>query len=150
MNADQDAGDDQTIPLEDALDQRAEELEALIQRGHTKLVGVLRAVVACKGELQGLEGHGGRDFVISGRIIANQLLRAVDSMIDHLENTPAQHGTAADDRFVDRARVLAADVMALATDENGEWPYHAVQRARHDARRLLTGVDEGPYSGSDN
>jgi hypothetical protein len=152
MNADPDVSDDQTITIDEALDQHAEALEALIERGHTKLVGVLRAVLACKGELQALEGQGGRDFVTSGNIIAKLLLGAVESMIEHLENahTGDKHAVPHDERFADRARLLAADVIALTTDLNGEWPYHAVQRARHDARRLLIGVDEGPYEGNDN
>lgn len=115
-------------------------IEALIEAGHTKLAPVLRMMI----ELQGCK----RDFS-DGNVIVGIAFNAIDRLLDGLEAsapaTPSAPMSA--DEFGRRARLLAANVMEIGFDEQGQFEFHDIMDCQVQARRLLTGVDEGPYTG---
>ena len=129
----------------EAIDALTDRLERLARSGRPELVTAVRRLTQVAGEL---DSHGlhmlGDDAAGQAAWIALQMSGVLGVLVAELERAHAKPaGTSLD--FESRARLLCADLLELGFDEHGRWEFNDVMRAQHDARRILTGVDEGPY-----
>jgi uncharacterized protein YoaH (UPF0181 family) len=112
------------------VDEAVERIEKLVTQGHTGAALAIRSVV----ELRSMA----REFS-DGETMAGIALRAVESLLDALEAVGAQ-AVVPTDAFVQRARVLCADLLELSMEPGiDHWNQQEVGRCRDEARALLTG-----------
>jgi hypothetical protein len=115
--------------------------EELIGAGRTDLVPVIR-------QLSDLDMCV-REFS-DGTVVAGLALRAIETLLDAIDCGPEAPASMPPDEFTRRARLLAADVMQIGFDEQGHFEFHDIMACQVAARRVLTGVDEGSYTGRED
>lgn len=138
---------EEDISVEKTIQEMTGRLEALVHAGHVTLVGAIRELATVQGSLNEYGLHMlGDDAQGQAERMVWEMLHVLEPVVTALEEAHrTSQESSARDEFEKRARLLAADTMQLGFDDNGHWEFDDIMRIQHDARRLLTGVDEGPY-----
>lgn len=117
------------------IDGRLDRMEELIKQGKTDLVTAMRQLSEFREMVQ--------QFT-DGEVFGFALLEVIDPLLNSVEST-SQPATR--EPIERQAKLLAADVIELGFDDDGHYDFHSIMELKTAARRLLTGVDEGPYTG---
>lgn len=129
---------EQALRVSNRIEQAIERIEQLVADLYPEAASAIKPLCEANACLRDFDG---------AEVGAGFVLQALEVILQVIGQPPRASTVMPQDEFSRRARLLAADVMEISFDDSGNFEYHDIMACQVSARRLLTGVDEGPYTG---